>query len=150
MKKFKLFTILLVFLFATVSFGDHSGNQNFLATDYASLAADGTYTKTTWTTEELLVLHKAWGPITLIFTTAGGDGNEIEFYFQASYDGGTTWSTGDDLIVYVDSDEQGDGDDEVRYPWIEIWPGWSHLRLWKIYNGDQVTAITAVNATLSW
>ena len=53
-------------------------------------------------------------------------------------------------VAHEARDEQGDGDGEVRYPWIEIWPGWSHLRLWKIYNGDQVTAITAVNATLSW
>ena len=149
MKKFKLFTIFLVFLFAVASFGDHGGDANFLATDYASLAADTTYTKATWTTDELLVMHTAWAMITVTFTTAGGDGNDVDFYFQISCDDGETWSTVDWMTISVASDEEND-DGVVRYPYPDIFPGISHIRLWKIVNGDLVTAITAVNAKLSW
>ena len=149
MKKFKLFTIFLVFLFAVASFGDHGGDANFLATDYASLAADTTYTKATWTTDELLVMPTAWAMITVTFTTAGGDGNDVDFYFQISCDDGETWSTVDWMTISVASDEEND-DGVVRYPYPDIFPGISHIRLWKIVNGDLVTAITAVNAKLSW
>ena len=149
MKRLKLFTIFLVFLFTVASFGDHGGHQNFLATDYASIAADGTYTKTTWTTDEMLVVPSSWALITVTFTTAGGDGNEIEFYFQVSCDNGATWTTTYWTLVSVDSDEDAVAN-VVRYPWIDIYPGISHIRLWKIYNGDQITAITDVNASLSW
>ena len=149
MKRLKFLTIFLVFLFAVASFGDYGGHQNFLATSYASLAADGTYTKTTWTTDEMIVIPSSWAMITVTFTTAGGDGNEIEFYFQVSCDNGSTWSTTDWFVIWVDSDEEN-VDGVVVCPWFEIFPGASHIRLWKIYNGDQVTAITAVNASLSW
>ena len=149
MKRLKLFTIFLVFLFAVASFGDHGGDANFLATDYASIAATATYTKATWTRDELLVIPSSWAMVTVTFTTAGGDGNEIEFYFQVSCDNGATWSTTYWTVIDVASDEDG-VDGVVRYQWLDIYPGVSHIRLWKIYNGDQITAITDVNASLSW
>ena len=150
MKRLKFLTIALVFLFAVASFGDHGGSANFLATDYASLAADTTDTKATWTTEEMLVVPRPWAMITVTFTTAGGDGNDVDFYFQVSCDNGATWSTVDWMTISVASDEEADGDGAVRYPYPDIYPGVSHIRLWKIVNGDLITAITAVNAKLSW
>jgi len=53
------------------------------------------------------------------------------------------------MTISVASDEEND-DGVVRYPYPDIFPGISHIRLWKIVNGDLVTAITAVNAKLSW
>ena len=149
MKRLKFLTIFLVFLFAVASFGDHEGDANFLATDYASLAATATYTKATWTTDELLVIPSAWAMITVTFTTAGGDGNDVDFYFQISCDDGENWSTVEWMVISVASDE-ANVDGVVRYPYPEIFPGISHIRLWKVVNGDAVTAITAVNAKLSW
>ena len=77
------------------------------------------------------------------------DGNDIDFYFQASSDNGTTYDTTAFWVVSIESDTDH-VDNVVRYTdfIVPVW-GISHLRLWKVVNNDATSSITNVNATIS-
>jgi len=127
----------------------YRNHEAFLATAEASIAAAATATNGTEFTSKSLPPDPNQALITVIFTTAGGDGGSVDFEFQASYDGGTTWTTTDFIKISVASDEDADSN-VVRHSTIVDTAGVSRLRLWKVKNGDGVTAITSVNAVLSW
>jgi len=88
--------------------------------------------------------------ITVTFTGDGSmDGNDVDFYFQASYDNGTTYTTTAFWVVSIESDTDHVAN-VVRYTdfIVPVW-GISHLRLWKVVNNDATSSITDVNATIS-
>ena len=88
--------------------------------------------------------------ITVTFTGDGSmDGADIDFYFQASYDNGTTYTTTDYVVVSRESDTDADADEVVIYTEEVNVFGISHLRLWKVVNNDAANSITDVNATIS-
>ena len=149
MRKLRTFAILLAILLVPLSFGDYRGSADFLASDYASIASTATYTKTSWTRAEMLVCSREIVAITIEFTIATANGDDIDFYFQASFDGGATWSTDEFVIVDCASDIATVASPAKHTELVNVY-GISHLRLWKVVNGDAVTAITAVNATMSW
>jgi len=149
MKKLKLFTILLVFLFAVFSFGDYRDHKDFLATAEASIASTATATNGSEFDSETIVVQTEVIAITITFTIVAANGDDIDFYFQASHDNGVTWSSDEYFIVDCASDVSTAGT-PVYHTEEKLVGGISHLRLWKVVNGDTVTAITAVNATASW
>ena len=88
--------------------------------------------------------------ITITFTGDGSmDGSDIDFFFQVSYDGGTTWSTTAFLEIDVASNTDHSSN-VVRHSELVQFPGISHIRLWKIVNNDAANNVTACNATISW
>ena len=151
MKRLKLFTIFLAILFVTVAFGDQRGEKDFLATAEASIALSTTAVNGTAFDSRSLVVPTSMATITITFTgDASSDGGSVDFYFQSSYDNGSTWTTAELIKISVDSDEISASPYLVSKSFVDWYQGISHVRLWKVVNGDATSAITLVNATLSW
>jgi hypothetical protein len=87
--------------------------------------------------------------ITITFTRAAGSASTVDFYFQVSFDGGTTWANYRSTISVPTNEPVISGTTcRVLTP-VNLY-GVSHIRLWKIVNGDVGNALTAVNATISY
>lgn len=127
----------------------YRNHEDFLATAEASIAAAATATNGSEFTSRTEPTDPEKVCITCIFTTAGGDGGEVLFSFQASFDGGTTYTSNAFKAIGIPSDEDN-ASNVVRHAELVDVSGISHLRLWKVTNGDAATAITSVNATISW
>lgn len=87
--------------------------------------------------------------LTVIFTRTTGTAAEVDFEFQVSYDGGTTWSTAYYVKISVPTNETAVSN-VVRVTKEVQFYGISHVRLYRIVNNDGATALTACNATLSY
>lgn len=127
-----------------------SEKKNFLSTAIASIDEGGgqAVNGSEFNSEEYPV-PTDMANLGMEFTIATGDGKKIVFEWQASYDNGATWTTVDFAIREIDSDE--DDDSNVIRDAMVIWTqGISHIRLWRVTNNDAVTAITSVNAYLSY
>lgn len=100
--------------------------------------------------EVSLLGYPSQATITITFTGDGTmDGEDVDFLFQVSYDGGTTWTT----TAFLEIDVASNTDhvtNVVRHAELVQFPGISHIRLWKIVNNDATSNITAANATISW
>jgi len=150
MRKFKLFAVLLVLLLATASFGDHRGESDFIATAIATITTGATATNGSEFTSRELPVRTQMATITVTFTHAGaGDGANVDFYFQASYDNGSTWTTNEFILTQVASNIAPAAAGARIYSAVDWFQGISHIRLWKVTNND-AASITLVNATLSW
>ena len=88
------------------------------------------------------------GLISVTFTRAAGGASEIDFYFQVSNDEGVTWSTVEYLKIGYPTNSE-DVSNVVRGAKPIYLDAITHIRLWKIVNGDAVNNCTACNATLS-
>jgi len=151
MRKLKILAMLLAIMLTSLSFADYRSGKNFLATAYASISAGATYTKSSWTSAEELVLPTEKATITIIFTHDGsvGTAQEVDFFFQVSYDNGSTWTTDGYVEVDVETDDDHSSN-IIRHAEPITGPGISQIRLYKVVNNDASTAITLVQATLSW
>lgn len=93
--------------------------------------------------------HSSVVAITITFTGDGSmDGADVDFYFQASYDNGTTYTTDEFVIIDCPSDEDHSSNIVRHMELVNVY-GLSHLRLWKVVNNDAANSITDVNATIS-
>jgi hypothetical protein len=94
--------------------------------------------------------------LTLTFTRATGSATlAVDFYFQVSYDNGTTWADLHDAVSDADYLSVLTGHavvtgTTVRVSRTIILNGVSHIRLSKIVNNDSGNNLTACNATISW
>jgi hypothetical protein len=90
------------------------------------------------------------GAISVTFTRAAGSATlTVDFYFQASYDNGTTWAD------YIESFSVETGHAVLSGTTVKVTKpinlyGVSHLRLSKIVNNDTANNLTACNATFSF
>lgn len=153
-KRIGLALILTVLLIVPVSSQSWSWSQNALATSEASISAGGTATNGSEITASSIKVsrnnHASVVAVTIWFTGDGSmDGSDVDFFFQASYDNGTTWSTDAYVEVDVASDTDADGSNNAKHTELINVYGISHLRLWKIVNNDAANSITTVNATIS-
>ena len=155
--KATLALVLFLFLVATVSPQSWVYSEDCIATAVAEITTgDNANMTDDFTTIPIKVSRRTGGnhigivSITVTFTGDGSmDGNDIDFYFQASSDNGTTYDTTAFWVVSIESDTDH-VDNVVRYTdfIVPVW-GISHLRLWKIVNNDATSSITDVNATIS-
>lgn len=150
--------VILALLLVIPVFADYSGYEIFIvdangdAADIASLAASSTATNGSEFTA--FAIDCTWPPsraakttalIVLDFTGDGSmDGSDIDFYFQVSYDGGTTWTTDEYVIIDVASDAAHSSNTVIHAEIINA--KFSHIRLWKVDNLDAANAITLINA----
>ena len=88
------------------------------------------------------------GLISVTFTRAAGGADELEFYFQVSNDGGVTWSTIEYLKIGYPTNSEAVSN-VVRGAKPIVLDAITHIRLWKIINGDAANNCTACNAKLS-
>jgi hypothetical protein len=92
----------------------------------------------------------------MTFTRAAGSATlTVDYYFQVSYDGGTTWADFHDPIADADylsviAGHAVISGTTVRVSRIIPLNGVSHIRFSKVINNDTANALTAVNATISW
>lgn len=96
------------------------------------------------------------GLLTVTFArAAGSDTLKVKFYFQVSYDEGSTWSDYVDPITNYEYIEVLTGHGvisgtTVRVSQYATLAGITHIRLSKVVNGDSGNNLTAVNAALSF
>ena len=85
---------------------------DFLGTALASLAKSSTATNgTEFTSTNVKCMEvggEGVGAILITFTRAAGDGEEVQFLFQGSWDGGVTYTSVYFVRVYVASDADAD------------------------------------------
>ncbi len=86
------------------------------------------------------------GTITVTFTRTTGSASEVDFEFQVSYDDGTTWTTAYFVKISVPTNETAVSS-VVRKSMLVYTYGITHIRLYRIVNGDAAVALTACNAT---
>ena len=91
------------------------------------------------------------GVVALIctFTRSAGSTSTLDFHFQASYDGGTTWADYSGITIEIPTNQDPYSGTTV----IEIYEryvyGLTHLKLKDITNNDGANNVTACNVTLS-
>jgi len=128
-------------------------NQDFLATAVACAKSTTVTNVTDFTSRSIRVsrgIHYSgeFCLLTITFTRTTGTSSEVDFEFQASFDDGTTWCT-DAFIKISIATNRTAVSNVVRHCSVELIPGVSHLRLYRIVNNDASTDLTACNATLS-
>jgi len=87
--------------------------------------------------------------ITVTFTTDGsGTSSTVDFEFQASYDGGSSWTTAYHTILQVPTNETAVSNVVRKVFLVNVHGLWG-LRLYRINNTDAANNLTACNATVS-
>jgi len=148
----KLFSILLVILLATPLMADHTGNTAFLATAITVAADTVEVVGTGIATHSLPLGSQEIIGITCVFTPAGAAASTVDFYFEVSYDGGTTWaSLSKKAIAEIPTNQAVvTGGSVVRVFYQVIVYGASHIRWSSVDNNDAVNALSGVNVYLSY
>ena len=86
---------------------------------------------------------------TVVFSRAAGAADTVDFTFDISYDGGTTWASFEGVTIQIATNHAVISGTTVRaYIEVNLY-GISHIKLHSIKNNDGVNNITACNATLS-
>ena len=160
-KKILLTLFLCLFVVSTASPQSWVYNENCIqspTTGLASLAGAATTATngTEFTAVPIKVSRRDGGghssvvTITISFTTDGGgiDSNDVDFYFQASYDNGTTYTSDEFVIIDCPADTTASSNAVKHMEQVNVY-GISHLRLWKIVNNEADDTITLINATIS-
>jgi len=150
--RIKKWLVILAILLTVPMFMGWQGYETFIAADIASLAASSTATNGSEFTSASITC--GWPPERALVTTAlividftgdgSMDGADVDFYFQVSYDGGTTWTTDEVVIIDCPSDTAHSSNTVIHAELINI--KWSHIRLWKVVNGDAANGLTLINA----
>jgi hypothetical protein len=153
LKRLFLALSLIALLALPVSAQSWSWSSACIDTAITTLAASSTATNGSEFTANSIQVSLLGGSsvvaVTITFTGDGSmDGSDIDFFFQASYDDGTTWSTTGFVEVDVASDTDHSSN-VVRHTELVNVYGVSHLRLWKVVNNDAANSITSINATIS-
>ena len=142
---------MAIAVFATMLFASHLSTTNFLTTA-VSTALSTTTTITTDTDGIEIGAREGFpnqGLITIIFTRSGsGTSAEVDFEFQVSYDGGSTWTTSAYTTVSVATNARA-VDSVVRHSQPVHLYGVSHIRLAFIVNADATNNLTLCQAVLS-
>ena len=148
----KLFPILLVILLAAPLMADYTGNTAFLATAIAVAADTVEVVGTGIATHSLPLGSQEIIGITCVFTPAGAAADTVDFYFEVSYDGGTTWaSLSKDAIAKIPTNQAVvTGGAVVRVFYEVMVYGASHIRWSSVDNNDAVNALSGVNVYLSY
>jgi len=91
------------------------------------------------------------GVVALIctFTRSAGSTSTLDFYFQASHDGGTTWENYDGATIEIPTNQAVYSGNIVREVYFIYVYGLTHLRARQIVNNDGANNVTACNVTLS-
>lgn len=151
MKKLGILLLALLFI-TTFGFSPTKYLGTFL--DSAQdVNADTVYAKSSWSSTEVIRVNELGSqPYALVVVTftrsAGSDTLTVDFDFQASYDGGTTWTTAYFVRIDPKTNETADSN-VVRYPELINPHGVTHLRLHRIDNNDDSNNLTACNAMIS-
>jgi len=148
--KHKKWIIILAILVVPL-FADHTFDDTFLDTAI-SLNADSEKTIGDGIADHSIPLaHARIAGITCIFTPAGGSASTVDFYFEVSYDGGTSWaSLSDSALFEIATNTPAITGSIVRvYGPVNV-QGASHIRWSKVDNNDAVNALTLVNVILSY
>ena len=154
-KYFKPFLVLL--LFAVLSLTPVNPQSWAFTADFLDTAENvGTNAVITngvgndFLSNEVWVSRRGYSSIVLItceFTRAAGSASTVDFYFQVSYDDGTTWSDYDLIEIATNTTVISGTTVRVSYPFNS--QGASHWRLSSIDNNDVSNALTACNASIS-
>jgi hypothetical protein len=124
-------------------------SENFIATAISVNASATATNGSEFTSREQSAKAQA-GQIIITFTRAAGSSSlTVDFYFQISFDGGTTWA---DYVegVGVETGHAVISGTTVRVSRPISLAGCSHIRLAKIVNNDTANNLTAVNAAFSY
>jgi hypothetical protein len=147
-KKILISVLFLILYFAPLA-GDWNGVWNFLDTGIALNAGITKVNGTDFNSlERKAFAGKSTGLITMTFTRAAGSGSTVDFYFQVSFDGGTTWADYIESIGIATNHSVISGTMVTVSKPINL-GGISHIRWSKVVNNDVSNNLTAVNATLS-
>lgn len=149
--KYKKWLVILSVLLVIPLFADYTGHTDFLDTaisvnaDTEKTIGDGI------ADHRIAVRDREVIGLTCIFTPAGTSTSTVDFYFQVSYDGGTTWAALDDGALFeIQTDVPAITGSIVRvYGPVNV-RGASHIRWSKVDNNDAVNALTLVNVILSY
>lgn len=151
MRHLKILAILGILLFALFFFPLNA--QNTMYEDFLVTAVDVTAGATVATASSSIWVSRPGysGVIALIctFTRAAGSTSTLDFYFQASHDGGTTWENYDDITIEIPTNQTVYSGNIVREVYLVYAYGLTHLRLRQIVNNDGANNVTACNVTLS-
>jgi hypothetical protein len=153
MKKSAILILIGSILLAGALTGAVSITRNILPTGVDCGTSTTVTNGTDFTSEHVSTTYpidtpKNVGLLTVTFTRTTGTASEVDFGFQASYDGGTTWTTAAYCTVSVATNATAVSN-IVRYSVPVYLYGISHLRLYQIVNNDGSTALTACGAYLS-
>jgi len=149
-----LLAVLAVLAMISIPLGSQSyiANYRFLGSPL-SVAASGTATDgTEFNSLEPRVSHNGYGAVCAITVTFVRDGagttDTVDFEFQASFDGGTSWSTAYYVRLRVATNETAISSTVIVTDPVNIY-GISHLRLYRVVNNDSATNLTYCNAYVS-
>ncbi len=146
-----IFAVLCLALLAWPVMADYSYSLNLIATAIAVGAGATKIEVTDFTAVEANISHQgSFGALTVTFTRAAGAADTVDFYFEVSADGGTTWSTFEGTTISVATNHAVISGTTVRATWVIDFGGISHIRLAKVVNNDAVHALTAVNVKVSF
>lgn len=155
MKKY-LKPLLALLLFVALSVIPINPQSWAYQEDFLDTAEDvGTNTVavngTDFDSNEVWVSRRGYSSIVLIvceFTRASGSTSTVDFYFQVSYDDGTTWSNYG-VTVEIATNTTVVSGTTVREAYRMGSEGISHWRLSSIDNNDASNALTDCNASIS-
>jgi len=148
-----ILTLVVVVIFTAYLSGAVSITRNMLPGEVdcgtSTTVVNGTdFTAASASTTYPVDMPKDVGVLTVKFTRTTGTTAEVDFEFQASFDGGTTWTTAAYCTISVATNAAAVSD-VVRYSVPVYLYGISHLRLYRIVNNDGSTALTNCGAYLS-
>lgn len=148
MKKLIIFSIALMAIVIMLNAG-WTFKKDFLATAVNCALSTTLVNGTDFTSEEVTTGRAALGAITITFTRAAGTSATVDFEFQASTDGGATWTTAYYVQIQVATNDTAVSN-VVRSAKPVNLGGISSLRLYRIVNNDAANNVTACNAVLSY
>jgi len=152
LRKLGMWGILFFALFClSVSPQSYQGNYPFLTAGVNVNLSTAAVNGTDFTSEPVWISRPGCGDkvaITVTFTRAAGTASTVDFEFQASYDGGTTWTTAYFVNLQTATNETAVSNVVRKITLVNV-PGVSHLRLYRINNTDAANNLTACNASVS-
>jgi hypothetical protein len=147
MKKFKtLALIIFVIAFMSVARADTTA---FLAT---AVSVNATVTKvivTDFPDHKIPLGGKETATFTFEFTRAAGSASTVDFRIQGSKDDGATWTTFYTFQIPTNTVIVTGTTVRVLYD-VNLPAGYTHVRLYSIYNSDATNNLTEVNAYMSF
>lgn len=148
--------IILILVFLTVASFLFAQRYRDLGDLLATSVNVGTSTTVTnaaadFVSKELPVKEPDYGSTAFFivtFTRSAGSTSTVDFEFEASHDGGTTWTT-DAYVKLEVPTETIASTNVVRDGYLVNVSGISHIRLSRIVNNDASNALTACNVSIS-
>ena len=130
---------------------DYRYSKAFLATAVGVNAGVTKANGTDFTSVEVNVVNlPSQGALTVTFARAAGSASTVDFYFEISTDGGSTWATFEGAQISIATNHAVISATTVRSALLVDLGGVSNIRLSKIVNGDGSNNITAVNVSISF